>query len=67
MPLAIATTFAMCLWIVLWALGIGGFDGLLLSASIVLIVGGIRALGQYLPGAGARRGPGRANAPEGGW
>lgn len=65
MALAIATTFAMCLWIVLWAMGISGFDGLLLSGIIVLIVGGIRSLGQYLPN--RRRGPGRANAPQGGW
>jgi len=67
MPLAIASTIAFCLWIVLWALGISGFDGLLVSTLIVLIVGGVRALGQYLPGASRRRGPGRANAPQGGW
>jgi hypothetical protein len=65
MPLAITTTIAVCLWIVLWALGISGFDGLLLCTMIVLIVGGIRALGQYLPD--RRRGPGRPNAPQGGW
>jgi len=67
MPLAIASTIAVCLWIVLWALGISGFDGLLLSSLIVLIVGGVRALGQFLPGADRRRGPGRPNAPQGGW
>lgn len=65
MPLAITTTIAFCLWIVLWALGISGFDGLLVCTMIVLIVAGIRALGQYLPG--RRRGPGRSNAPQGGW
>lgn len=67
MALAIATTIAFCLWIVLWAIGVSGFDGLLLCTMIVLLVAGVRALGQYLPGADKRRGPGRANAPQGGW
>ncbi|MBB4663984.1 hypothetical protein [Conexibacter arvalis] len=67
MPLVIATTTAFCLWITLWAIGISGFDGLLLCTAIVLIVAGIRALGQFLPGADRRRLPGRANAPQGGW
>lgn len=68
MALAIATTVALCLWIVLWALGISSFDGLMLSVGIVLVVGTLRSLGQYLPGAnGKRRGAGRANAPGGGW
>jgi hypothetical protein len=65
MPLAIASTVAVGLWIILWALGIGGFDGLLLSSTVILIVGGIRALSQYLPS--KRRGPGRPGAPQGGW
>jgi hypothetical protein len=65
MALAIATTIAFCLWIVLWAIGVSGFDGLLLCTTIVLLVAGIRALGQFAPD--KRRGPGRGNAPQGGW
>jgi hypothetical protein len=65
MPLAIASTAAVGLWILLWALGISGFDGLLLSGLVVLLVGGIRALGSYLPS--KRRPAGRGNAPQGGW
>jgi hypothetical protein len=65
MPLAIASTVAICLWVVLWSIGIGGFDGLLVSILVVLIVGGIRALGAFMPN--RRRGAGRPNAPQGGW
>lgn len=65
MPLAIASTVAFCLWIVLWALGLGGFDSMLISVLVVLLVGGVRALGQFIPN--RRRLPGRGNAPQGGW
>jgi hypothetical protein len=65
MSLAIASTVAVCLWILLWAGGISGFDGLLLSSLVILIVGGVRALGRYLPS--QRRLARRGNAPQGGW
>ncbi|MDO8210971.1 hypothetical protein [Conexibacter sp. CPCC 206217] len=65
MPLALASTFALGLWILLWALGISGFDGLLLSGLVVLLVGGVRALGSYLPK--NRRLARRGSAPQGGW
>lgn len=65
MPLAIATTVAVCLWILLWALGISGFDGLLVSSLVIVLVGGVRALGSYLPN--KRRLARRGNAPQGGW
>ncbi|HST39838.1 MAG TPA: hypothetical protein VLK58_10030 [Conexibacter sp.] len=64
MPLAIASTVAVCLWIVLWSIGIGGFDGLLVSVLVVLIVGGIRALGSFIPN--KRRIAGRSSS-QGGW
>jgi hypothetical protein len=65
MALAVATTFAVILWIVLWALGVSGHDGLMLAALIVLIVGGIRALGELKPA--ERRGPAHPGTPRGGW
>jgi hypothetical protein len=50
MGLALTTTFALCLWVILWALGVKGFDGILLSAAIVLIGATIRSVAQFLPG-----------------
>jgi hypothetical protein len=38
---------------------------MLISALLVLIVGGVRALGAFMPN--RRRLPGRGNAPQGGW
>jgi hypothetical protein len=52
MGLAIVTTFAFCLWIVLWAIGVKGSDGIMLTALIVLIAGSLRALTHYLPSRG---------------
>jgi hypothetical protein len=54
MGLALVTTFAFCAWIVMWAVGVSGFDGLLLVTLVILIAAGLRALTQYLPGAGDR-------------
>jgi len=61
MGLPLVTALAFCLWVVLWALGVGGFDGMMLTATIVLVAGAIVALKRYLPGA---QGPKR---PSGGW
>jgi hypothetical protein len=50
MGLALTTTFAFCLWIVLWAIGISGLDGILLTLLIILIAASLRALTHYVPG-----------------
>jgi hypothetical protein len=42
MALIITGTFGLCLWIVLWALNVSGFDGLLLAVTFVLIVLAVR-------------------------
>jgi hypothetical protein len=44
MALIITATFGLCLWIVLWALNVSGFDGLLLGISFVLIVMAVRTV-----------------------
>jgi len=49
MGLALTTTFAFCLWIVLWAIGIKGSDGIMLTLLIILIAATLRALTKYLP------------------
>jgi hypothetical protein len=51
MGLAITTTFAFCLWIVLWAVGVKSFDGMMLTLVIVLVGATLRALRRYLPSA----------------
>lgn len=61
MGLALVTTLAFCLWVVLWGLGVGGFDGMMLTATIILVAGGIVALKRFLPGAS------RSDGPNGGW
>ncbi len=54
MALVLTTTFAMIIWIVLWALGAKGFDAFLLAAFVILLGAAARILSGYLPG-GARR------------
>jgi hypothetical protein len=50
MGLILTTTAGLCLWIVLWALNIKGFDGILIAAAMVVIAIGVRNLLPYLPG-----------------
>jgi hypothetical protein len=50
MGLALTTTFAFCLWIVLWAVGISGLDGILLTMLIILVAATLRALTRFMPG-----------------
>ena len=50
MYLAAATTAAMCIWIVLWSLGVKAIDGFLLVLLIVVVAGGLKILSGYLPG-----------------
>ncbi len=54
MGLALVTTFAFCLWVVLWAIGVKGFDGFMITLVILLVAGTIKSLGKFLPGAGSR-------------
>lgn len=50
MGLVSATTFALVLWIVLWALGTKAIDGFMLALVIVLVGVTVRMLLPYLPG-----------------
>jgi hypothetical protein len=63
MSLALVTTFALCLWIVLWAVGAKGFDAMMLTVVIVLVAATLKSLSKYLPGMPSRRGDGQS----GGW
>jgi hypothetical protein len=55
MGLALTTALAFCLWIVLWALGVKGFDGMLITIVIVLVAATVKSLTKFLPG-GSRAG-----------
>lgn len=56
MGLALTAAFAFCLWIVLWAIGVRGFDGMLVTLLILVIAATVKSLGQFLPGASRRSG-----------
>jgi hypothetical protein len=50
MGLILTTTAGLCIWIVLWALNISGFDSILISIAMVLVAIAVRNLLPYLPG-----------------
>jgi hypothetical protein len=50
MGLVLATTFAMILWIVLWAIGMKSFDGFTIALILILLAATGRILKPYLPG-----------------
>ena len=50
MGLILTGTAGLCIWIVLWALGISGFDAILIAVSMVLVAIGIHNLLPFLPG-----------------
>ena len=50
MGLILTATVGLCLWIVLWALGVSGFDAILIGIGMVLLTIGIRNLLPFLPG-----------------
>jgi hypothetical protein len=50
MGLILTATAGLCLWIVLWALGVKGFDGILIAGIMVVLAIGTRNLLPFLPG-----------------
>ncbi|MDX6720843.1 MAG: hypothetical protein QOJ63_3097 [Solirubrobacteraceae bacterium] len=50
MGLVLATTFALIVWIVLWAMGAKSFDAFLVSTVIITLAATGRILKPYLPG-----------------
>jgi len=49
MGLVLGTTFAMILWIVLWAIGFKSFDGFIIAMTIITLGATGRILRPYLP------------------
>lgn len=58
MGLVLTATFGMIIWIVLWSLGVKGFDAFMLMTFIVVLGAAGRILTRYLPGAGRNDEPG---------
>jgi hypothetical protein len=50
MGLILTATAGLCLWIVLWALNVSGFDAILIVVVMVLVAIAVRQLIPFLPG-----------------
>ncbi len=50
MGLVLGTTFALIVWIVMWAIGFKSFDGFLVAMTIITLGATVRILKPYLPG-----------------
>jgi hypothetical protein len=50
MGLILTVTAGLVVWIVLWAIGVKGFDAFLLSAAIMLVGASVKIASGYLPG-----------------
>jgi hypothetical protein len=48
--LILTATGGLCLWIVLWAIGVSGFDAILIAVAMILITILVRNLLPFLPG-----------------
>lgn len=55
MGTVLTATAGLCVWIILWALGVSGFDGILIVVGLVLIAISVRnVLPNLLPGRRSR-------------
>lgn len=50
MGLILTATIGLCLWIVLWALNVSGFDAILIAVVMVLLAIAVRNVVPFLPG-----------------
>jgi hypothetical protein len=50
MGLILTATAGLCLWIVLWALNVSGFDAILIAVLMVLVAIAVRNILPFLPG-----------------
>jgi hypothetical protein len=50
MGLIITATAGLCIWIIVWALGVSGLDAIFFAIGMVLIAIGVRNLLPFLPG-----------------
>ena len=50
--MALVTTFALSLWVILTSLGVSSFDGIMLALVIILLGAGARVLGRSVGSVG---------------
>jgi hypothetical protein len=50
MGLAAAATFALCIWIAMWSVGVKALDGMILVLLIVVLAVAVKMLAAFLPG-----------------
>ena len=50
MGLLLTLIAGLVLWIVLWAIGVKGFDGFMITVVLVLLAASVRLVWGYLPG-----------------
>ncbi len=50
MGLILTATAGLCLWIILWALNVSGFDAIMIAVVMVLLAIGVRNLLPFMPG-----------------
>ena len=50
MGLILTGAAGLCLWIILWALDVSGFDAILIAVLMVLVALGVRQLLPHMPG-----------------
>jgi hypothetical protein len=50
MGLILTATAGLCIWIIVWALNVSGFDAIMIAIVMVLTSIGVRNLLPYLPG-----------------
>jgi hypothetical protein len=50
MGLAFATTIALCIWVVLWSIGVKALDGMILALLIIVVTAGVKILSSHLTG-----------------
>lgn len=48
MGLVLTTALGLCIWIILWALKVSGFDAILIAIGLVLIANGVRNVVPHL-------------------
>ena len=51
MGLVLTTVTGLVIWIVLWAIGVKGFDAFMITVALVVTGATLRLVAQYLPGA----------------